>query len=93
MRDKSLGEIAGILSLVADEIILTAPRGPRAMRPEALRELFDHPRVQTAPRLPQALALAAEAAADDVVFITGSLFLVGEYRERRICAWDKEKMA
>ncbi|MGH9673506.1 MAG: bifunctional folylpolyglutamate synthase/dihydrofolate synthase, partial [Bryobacteraceae bacterium] len=79
MRDKSLGEIAGILSEVAGEIVLTAPKGPRAARPEALRELFDHPRVRLAPRLSQALEIAAEAGREDVVFVTGSLFLAGEF--------------
>ncbi len=79
MRDKSLGEIAGILGPVANEMILTAPKGPRAMRPEALRALFDHPSIRTAASLSDALALAGEAAPRDVIFVTGSLFLVGEY--------------
>ncbi len=83
MRDKSLDEIAGILAAAADEIVLTAPRGARAMRPEALRALFDHPRVRTAPRLAAALEIAGEAGEDDVVFVTGSLFLVGEYHALR----------
>jgi len=79
MRDKSLGEIAGILAPLAEQIILTAPRSPRAMRPEALRGLLDHPCVRLAEGLPQALEMAREAAPDDVIFIAGSLFLVGEY--------------
>ena len=83
MRDKSLGEIAGILSGVADEMVLTAPKGPRAARPEALRELFDHPRVRLAPHLSQALEIAAEAGREDVVFVTGSLFLAGEFLATR----------
>jgi dihydrofolate synthase/folylpolyglutamate synthase len=83
MRDKSLDEIAGILSAVADEIVLTAPRSPRAMRPEALRALFDHAHVRTAPRLAEALAISRQAEPDDVVFVTGSLFLIGEFHELR----------
>ena len=79
MRDKSVGEIGELLSPLAHEIILTAADSPRALRPEALAPLFDdHPRVRTAPRLKDALALASAAAPGDAVFITGSLLLVGE---------------
>ncbi len=80
MRDKSVEEIGDMLSPVASEVILTAPDSPRALRPEALLPLFDHPNVRTAPNLGEALAIAREAAAGDVVFITGSLYLVGEAR-------------
>ena len=78
MRDKSVDEIGDLLSSVASEIILTAADSPRALRPEALAPLFDHPRVRTAPRLAGALALAGEASPQDAIFITGSLQLVGE---------------
>jgi dihydrofolate synthase/folylpolyglutamate synthase len=80
MRDKSVEEIGDLLSPVASEVILTAPDSPRALRPEALAPLFDHPSVRTAPDLRRALSDAGAASADDVIFITGSLFLVGEAR-------------
>jgi dihydrofolate synthase/folylpolyglutamate synthase len=80
MRDKAVAEMAGVLAPVADVVILTAPAGVRAVRPEILAELFDHPRTRAAASLEQALALARGAPPDDVVFVTGSLFLVGQAR-------------
>lgn len=80
MRDKSVEEIGDLLSPVASEVILTAPDSPRALRPDALAPLFDHPSVQVAPDLRAALEIARVAAPEDVIFITGSLFLVGEAR-------------
>lgn len=80
MRDKSVEEIGDLLAPVASEVILTAPDSPRALRPEALAPLFDHPAVRVAPDLPAALELTRAAAPQDVIFVTGSLFLVGEAR-------------
>lgn len=80
MRDKAVGEIAGILFPAADEIILTAPSQKRALEPEAIRE-FAPPRARVAATLPDALEIVRVGAAPpDVVFLTGSLYLVGEAR-------------
>jgi dihydrofolate synthase/folylpolyglutamate synthase len=79
MRDKAVEEIAGILFPVAHELIFTAPNGARALRPEALVEIAG--RGETAPTVADALQLARQRAdAEDVIVITGSLFLVGEAR-------------
>jgi dihydrofolate synthase/folylpolyglutamate synthase len=79
MRDKSVEEIAGILFPLAHQVIFTAPKFSRALRPEALLEI--DPRGHVAPSIQQALDLArANASAADVILITGSLFLVGEAR-------------
>ena len=78
MRDKSVDEIGDLLAPVASEVILTAADSPRALRPEALEPLFDHPRVRTAARLADAWKMATEAGPEDAIFITGSLLLVGE---------------
>ncbi len=81
MRDKAVAEMAGILFPAAGEIVATAASQARAVRPEVIRELADHPRVRTAASLAEALAvISGEAAPEDAVFITGSLFLVGEAR-------------
>jgi folylpolyglutamate synthase/dihydropteroate synthase len=46
-----------------------------------LATLVDHPDLRTAPVLQDALAvIRREAAPEDAVFITGSLYLVGEAR-------------
>src|SRR5215471_4988191 len=83
MRDKAIEEIAGILFPLAEELIFTAPASDRALRPEALLDLAG--RGHTAPDIAAALDLVRHRAAeedlsDDVVVITGSLFLVGEAR-------------
>jgi dihydrofolate synthase/folylpolyglutamate synthase len=78
MRDKSIEEIAEILFPRFAEVILVAPKQERAMNPEALREMVDHPHVRTAAGLEEAVAMAA-----GTTFITGSLFLVGEARRLR----------
>lgn len=80
MRDKAVAEMAAILFPLASEVIATAPAQPRAVRPELIRELADHPRLRTARTVKDALDLVAGASADDVVFVTGSLFLVAEAR-------------
>lgn len=81
MRDKSVDEIGDTLIPEATEVILTQVDSERALRPEAMLELFSHPRMRTAARLADALAIVrAEAKPEDVVFITGSLYLVGEAR-------------
>jgi dihydrofolate synthase/folylpolyglutamate synthase len=83
MRDKSIEEIAGILFPLAHELIFTAPDSPRALRPEALFELAGElsGRCRATPNIVAALDLVqSEASADDVIVVTGSLFLVGEAR-------------
>jgi dihydrofolate synthase/folylpolyglutamate synthase len=81
MRDKSVGEIADTLFPLVQELILTAPDSPRALDPQSLLAIAGHPRAMVAATLREALDLAREGAAiDDVIFISGSLFLVGEAR-------------
>ncbi len=80
MRDKAVTEVASILLPVAQEVILTAPAHPRAVRPELVRDLVDHPRLRVAANLSRAMEILGEAAPGDAVFITGSLYLVGEAR-------------
>jgi dihydrofolate synthase/folylpolyglutamate synthase len=79
MRDKAVAEIGAILFPLADELILTAPDSPRSMTSEELAALAG--RGRPVPCIAEALQLVArEAAADDAIVITGSLFLVGEAR-------------
>lgn len=79
MRDKAVEEIAEILFPLAQELILTAPALARAVRPEILRDMAGRGRI--AQDLTQAMEiLKADVAAEDVVVITGSLFLIGEAR-------------
>jgi len=80
MRDKAVSEVAGILFPLADRVIVTAPDQSRAVRPEVIAELVSHPGLQTASKLSDALALGAKCEPEDLVIITGSLYLVGEAR-------------
>ncbi len=85
MRDKAVDEIAGLLFPRASAVILTAPLNqPRAISAPVLAEMVGHhaQRVEVIPDPSQALERALELAApDDVIFITGSLFLVGDLRK------------
>ena len=78
MRDKAVAEIAGILFPRATEVVLTAPRQLRAVSPETLAGLSEHPHMRIAPDIGE--ALQAGRLPCDTTFITGSLFLVAEAR-------------
>jgi dihydrofolate synthase/folylpolyglutamate synthase len=78
MRDKAIAEVTGVLFPLVDEVIATAPHQSRAVDPETIHALADHPQVQTAPDLATALQVTRAGPSDRVIFITGSLFLVGE---------------
>jgi dihydrofolate synthase/folylpolyglutamate synthase len=82
MRDKSVDEIAGVLSPLASRIILAPLESQRAVRPEALLRFFPDSRAEIVSGVDEALALARSAAKpEDVILITGSLMLVGKARE------------
>ncbi len=82
MRDKAVDEIAGILFPMARQVIVTAPNQARALAPDAVRQLAGYPEIATAPGIDAALAMVSDAAPEDAIFITGSLFLVAEARDR-----------
>ncbi len=76
MRDKAIDEVTDVLFPLAAEVILTAPDQPRALNPDSLAEVIEHPHVRTAPNIGAALEMAR--ANPMTTFVTGSLFLVGE---------------
>jgi len=76
MRDKAVEEMTTILFPLAHRIVLTAPANSRAMPPESIpaaNAAITH-------SVAEALDVVREAAPDDVILITGSLFVVGEAR-------------
>ncbi|MEO8025983.1 MAG: folylpolyglutamate synthase/dihydrofolate synthase family protein [Bryobacteraceae bacterium] len=79
MRDKALEEVTGTLFPLAAEIVLTAPQSARAVDPQRLADAHSASPVRVAPGLRAAIHLAKDLN-PDVVFITGSLFVVGEAR-------------
>jgi len=84
--DKDITGMLQILGQEADSIILTRSFHPRAADPAQLaqtaHQLFPHKQIiateDAAPGLEQALALANE---DDLILVTGSLFVVAAVRE------------
>lgn len=78
MRDKAVSEMADLLFPLADHLVLTAPKQPRALRPEALAEHAGGAPHLIVPDMEAALEIVRAAPPDDLVFIAGSLFLVAE---------------
>ena len=79
MRDKAVSDLGGILFPLASQIVFTAPALARARPPAELAEQWG--RGRTADNVVEALRLiAAEVSSEDVIVITGSLYLVGEAR-------------
>jgi len=84
--DKDVGSLLDEASLGADKVIFTRARSnPRAMDPHELARLFkdrSHKMHQVADTLDEAIASALRGAArEDMVCITGSLYLVGEAKK------------
>ena len=83
MRDKAVDEIAGALFPLVSEVIFTEARNPRAISAPQLAEIAGHhaAHFRVIANAETALETAlAESAADDAVFITGSLYLIGQLR-------------
>jgi dihydrofolate synthase/folylpolyglutamate synthase len=90
MRDKAVDEVTGMLFPYAHEVIFTQPGTPRAVSARQLAEMAsDHAKkFSVIEEAEQALESAlAKAGPEDVVFITGSLYLVGELRH----AWTTRR--
>jgi dihydrofolate synthase / folylpolyglutamate synthase len=83
LRDKAVDEVAGQLFQHAAEVIFTEPRTSRAISAPRLAEIASHhaSSFTVVSSAEQALDLAlAEAAPGDAIFVTGSLYLVGQLR-------------
>lgn len=83
VRDKAVEEITSLLFPCAAHVICTQPRSSRAISAQRLAELTAHDagNVEVIAEPEAALARALELARpDDVVFATGSLYLVGDLR-------------
>jgi dihydrofolate synthase/folylpolyglutamate synthase len=85
MRDKAVDEISGLLFPRAAAVILTEPRQPRAISASLLAEMTAGLSKRTLVAADPAEALEkaiAMAQPEDIIFVTGSLFLVGDIRAR-----------
>jgi dihydrofolate synthase/folylpolyglutamate synthase len=89
LRDKAVDEIAGILFPNAAHVIFTEPSTSRAISAAQLAEIAGHYTASSEiiTNAEQALDSAmARAGADAVIFVTGSLYLVGQLRGRFVAA-------
>ncbi|HXT26460.1 MAG TPA: cyanophycin synthetase, partial [Candidatus Eisenbacteria bacterium] len=83
LRDKAVDEIAGILFPRAAHVIFTEASTSRAISAAQLAEIAGHYAASSEiiPDAARALdAALAKAAPRDAIFITGSLYLVGQLR-------------
>ncbi len=81
MRDKAVDEIAGLLFSRVEAVIFTAPRQARAVSAPLLSEIAGHFAKQSyiVPDPAQAIERAIQfAGQEDAIFVTGSLYLVGD---------------
>ena len=93
MRDKAVDEVTGLLFPHAYEVIFTEARTPRAISAAQLEEIAGHhaERYLVIADAEKALEAAlAKARPEDAIFVTGSLYLVGQLRQ----AWrERAKVA
>lgn len=83
LRDKSVDEVAGWLFPLAAEVIITEPRTPRSISAHQLAEIASHHahHSEAIPDAERAMDYAlTNAKPEDAIFITGSLYLVGQLR-------------
>lgn len=83
LRDKAVDEIAGILFSHVTEVVFTQPRTTRAISVAQLAELTSHhaQHFTVIPEPEMALEYALDCAAPhDAIFVSGSIYLVGQLR-------------
>jgi dihydrofolate synthase/folylpolyglutamate synthase len=83
LRDKAVDEVAGLLFPLAAEVVLTAPATSRAISASQLEEITAHYANKSTTIVDAGEAIdyvLSKASPDEVIFITGSLYLVGQLR-------------
>jgi dihydrofolate synthase/folylpolyglutamate synthase len=84
-KDKDIKGICNELYDLADEVVLTKANNPRATEPEVLAKYFSGKAVHITRNVKEAVDLANQKAnLDDLILVTGSLFVVGEARDVKI---------
>jgi len=83
-KDKDIKGICNELYDLADEVILTQADNPRATEPEMLAEYFKDKAAHITNNVKEAKDLARRLAKkEDSILVTGSLFVVGEFRNEK----------
>ncbi len=83
VRDKAVDEVTGLLFPLATEVIFTQPDNPRAVSASQLAQMAGHHASHFSIIGNAEAALDAafgQARPDDAIFVTGSLYLVGQLR-------------
>jgi len=83
LRDKAVDEVAGLLFPLAEEVVLTAPTTSRAISASQLEEIVAHYAKNSTTKADAGDAIdyaLSKASPGDVIFITGSLYLVGQLK-------------
>jgi dihydrofolate synthase/folylpolyglutamate synthase len=83
LRDKAVDEIAGVLFPRAEQVIITEPRTSRAISAPLLASITSHHAASSVviADAEQAFDYAlSKAGPEDAIFVTGSLYLVGQLR-------------
>lgn len=81
-KDKDINGICAMLKGLADTVILTKADSPRATEPAVLAKCFLGKKTRITVAVKEAVALARDkAGGQDLILVTGSLFVVGEARE------------
>ena len=75
--DKDIQKISGMIKPIASRIIITKSKNERAAEPELIKKYFKKPIILKSPK--KALNYAKKIAKkEDLILVTGSIFLVGE---------------
>lgn len=83
-KDKDIGGVCGELSDIADTVVLTRANNLRAHPPESLAGYFKDKPIYITQSVKEAKELAKRfAVKQDLILVTGSLFVVGEFRDGR----------
>lgn len=80
-QDKDIKGICQELASLTDKVILTNADNPRAASPEVLAKYFNAKVEYKTDSVKEAKAVSKKIASmDDLILVTGSLFVVGEFR-------------
>ena len=82
LSDKKVQEILNIITPIAEKIIVTKSLNKRACDPSKLKEMITGKEVIIKDKISEAIDYAKKAAKkQDLILITGSLFIVGEAKK------------
>jgi len=83
MKDKNYRLMTGIISKVADKIIITAIKNERAARPEEMAEAVpEQKEAIIVPEARKAILYASKIAGKkDLIVVTGSMYYLGELKK------------